>query len=94
MYIKFTKPQNINVSCTGLEPDKNQTPSCATQMSKNKSRTEVCICAKGQLIWEENFGVFQSPKMLTFLVRISALASKLGLINKIKVLLSLMIHDH
>ena len=50
MYIKFTKPQNINVSCAGLEPDKNQTPSCATQMSKNKSRTEVCICAKGQLI--------------------------------------------
>ena len=29
----------------GIEPDKNQgPPSCATQMSQNKSRTEVCIC--------------------------------------------------
>lgn len=35
-----------NLTQLGLEPDKNQTPSCATQMSKNKSRTEVCICAK------------------------------------------------
>ena len=42
---------------------------------------------KGQLISEGNFGIFKSPKKWTFFVRISALASKMDLINKIKALL-------
>ena len=37
---------------------------------------EVENLLKGQLISEGNFGVFKSPKMLTFFV--SALASKMG----------------
>ena len=38
----------------------------------------IAFVCKGQLISERNFGVFKSPKKLTFSVRISALASKMG----------------
>ena len=41
---------------------------------------------KGQLISEGNLCAFKSSKKLTFFVRISALASKMDRINKIKAL--------
>ena len=42
--------------------------------------------AKGQLISEGNLGVFKCPKKWTKIWKISALASKIGQINKIKAL--------
>ena len=41
-------------------------------------------CAKGQLISEQIYGVLNFPKMQRNIARISALASKMGQIKKVK----------
>ena len=56
-------------------------PSCFTSNRRSKYSTYIC---KGQIISEQNCGVLSFPKMRQNIAMISALATKMGQIRKIK----------